>query len=46
MGSFSGYYKGEKKKASKQVLERKAKKIPTAREVPNVIILGKKKKHF
>lgn len=46
MGSFSGFYKGEKKKASKKMLEKKANKAQRIREVPNVIILGKKKKHF
>lgn len=46
MGSFGGYYKGERKKPSKELLAKKAKRVKVAREAPNVVILGKKKKYF
>jgi len=44
MGNFGGYYKGEKKKLKKKILERKAIKITKIQVVPRVEILGKKGK--
>jgi len=44
MGSFGGYYKGDKKKPKKEVLEKKAAKVIRIYTTPQVEILGKKGK--
>ncbi len=46
MGSFSGYYKGEKRKLKKQVLEKKAQKqlSGTSWQLPKVEIIKKGKR--
>jgi hypothetical protein len=44
MGSLAGYYKGERKKLSKERLEKRVLKAPRIRIIPHVEILGKKKK--
>lgn len=44
MGSFGGYYKGERRKLSKEKLERRAFLAEKIRIIPRVEILGKKKK--
>lgn len=44
MGSFGGYYKGEKRKLKKDVLEKKAAKLKRSAFVPQVEIIGKKGK--
>jgi len=44
MGSYSGYYKGERKKLSKEKLEKKALRAEKISILPRVEILGKKKK--
>lgn len=44
MGSFGGFYKGEKKKKKKEILEREAKEISYTPTVPRIEILGKKGK--
>ena len=44
MGSYSGYYKGEKKKKKKEILEREAEQIRKMFAPPKVEILGKKGK--
>jgi len=44
MGSYGGYYKGDKRKVKKEVLEKKAAKIIRIQTVPKVEILGKKGK--
>lgn len=44
MGSFGGFYKGDKKKKKKEVLERQAGEINRVYSVPQVEIIGKKKK--
>jgi hypothetical protein len=44
MGSFGGYYKGERKKFSKAKLENRAIRTDKIRIIPHVEILGKKKK--
>jgi len=46
MGSFGGYYSGEKRKKKKDDLLKKANQFSTNYQVPNVEILGKKKKKF
>ena len=43
MGSFSGYYKGEKKKTKREVLEKKAAHLTRVNVVPQVEIIGRKK---
>ncbi len=43
MGSFSGYYKGEKKKMKREVMEKKAEHMPKAQFTPRVEIIGKGK---
>ncbi len=43
MGSFGGFYKGEKKKQKKEVLEKKATHIGRVNFVPQVEIIGRKK---
>lgn len=44
MGTFGGYYKGEKRKLTKEQLEEKTKKVKPVWELPRVEIIGKKKK--
>lgn len=44
MGLFGGYYKGDRKKPKKEVLEKKAAKIKKSAPLPRVEILGKKGK--
>jgi len=44
MGSFGGYYKGERKKLSKERLEKRALSTEKIRILPRVEIFGKKKK--
>jgi len=46
MGSFSGYYKGEKRKLKKSVLEKKAQRqlSPGTWQLPKVEIISKRKK--
>lgn len=43
MGSFSGYYSGEKRKKKKEILEKQAAKITRVWAPPKVEIIGKKK---
>lgn len=43
MGSFSGYFKGEKKKLRKETLEKKATHIVRLQTTPQVEIIGKGK---
>ena len=46
MGSYSGYYKGEKRKLKKQVLEKKAQKQLSAPswQLPKVEIIKKERR--
>ncbi|EKD57643.1 MAG: hypothetical protein ACD_57C00199G0001 [uncultured bacterium] len=44
MGTYGGFYKGERKKLKKEVLEKKAAKIKRIATIPQVEILGKKGK--
>lgn len=44
MGGFGSYYKGERKKLSKEKLEKRAQLAGKIKIVPRVEILGKKKK--
>ena len=44
MGSYSGYYKGEKKKKKKEILEKEAEQIKKMFVPPKVEIFGKKGK--
>lgn len=44
MGSFGGYFKGEKRKKKKEVMEREAAKVQRANTPPKVEIIGKGKK--
>lgn len=44
MGSYGGFYKGEKRKLKKEVLEKKAAKIKRFDILPKVEIIGKKGK--
>jgi len=44
MGNFGGFFKGERKKLKKEVLEKKATKIKYIPVVPRIEILGKKGK--
>ena len=46
MGSFGGYYKGDKKKQKKSALEKRAQKQMTGSswQMPNVEIIKKKDK--
>jgi hypothetical protein len=46
MGSFGGFYKGEKKKTKKALLEKKAQKLSfsTSFSLPQVEIMKKGKK--
>lgn len=45
MGQFGGYYKGEKRKLKKEVLEKKAQKLSSSGFVlPEVEIIKKGKK--
>lgn len=43
MGSFGGFYKGEKKKMKKEEMEKKAGHIARVQSVPQVEIIGRKK---
>ena len=43
MGNNSGFYKGEKKKQKKEILEKKASHIARVNVVPQVEIIGRKK---
>lgn len=43
MGGLDSYYKGEKKKLSKDDLAKRAKKLGKSWELPRVEIIGKKK---
>ncbi len=43
-GVYGGFYKGEKRKQRKEVLEKKANKIQRIYTPPKVEILGKKGK--
>ena len=43
MGSFGGFYKGEKKKVKKDVLEKRALHITKVSAVPQIEIIGKGK---
>lgn len=43
MGSFGGFYKGEKKKVKKEVMERKAEHMVRAQVAPRVEIIGRGK---
>ncbi|MEX2027944.1 MAG: hypothetical protein WD988_00400 [Candidatus Curtissbacteria bacterium] len=44
MATNSGFFKGDKKKKKKEVLERQAGEINRVYSVPQVEIIGKKKK--
>lgn len=44
MGSFGGYYKGDKKKKKKEVLERQAQQVTKIHSVPRIEIIGKGKR--
>lgn len=44
MGVYGGFYKGDKKKPKKEVLERKAMLTGKFQSIPQVEILGKKGK--
>ncbi len=43
MGSFGGFYKGEKRKLAKERLEKLTKKVTKVWELPRVEIIKKKK---
>jgi len=43
MGSFGGYYKGEKRKPKRERLEKQAEKIKNVQYSPKVEIIGRKK---
>lgn len=43
MGSFSGYFKGERKKLKKETMERKAAHFVRLQSTPQVEIIGKGK---
>lgn len=45
MGSFGGFYSGEKKKKKKDFLEKQAMHIPKVYVPPKVEIIGKGKKN-
>ena len=45
MGSFGGYYSGEKRKKKKEILERQAEQIKHVYAPPRVEIIGKGKKN-
>jgi len=44
MGSFGGYYKGDKKKPKREKLEKQALKIKKFQAVLQVEIIGRKEK--
>jgi hypothetical protein len=44
MGGFGSYYKGERKKLSKERLEKRVLRTEKIRILPRVEIFGKKKK--
>lgn len=46
MGSFGGYYKGEKRKPKKQESEEKARRLSFEQPfvLPKVAVIGKKKR--
>ena len=43
MGSYGGFYKGEKKKMKKEIMEKKAAHIARVQSVPQVEIIGRRK---
>lgn len=43
MGSFGGFYKGEKKKIKKETLEKRASHMSKVQITPSVEIIGKGK---
>lgn len=43
MGSFGGYFKGEKRKLKRERLEKQAEKIKSIQYAPKVEIIGRKK---
>ncbi len=43
MGSFGGFYKGEKKKMKKEAMEKKAEHIVRVQVAPRVEIIGRGK---
>ena len=43
MGSFGGYFKGEKRKLRRERLEKQAEKIKNIQYTPKVEIIGRKK---
>lgn len=45
MGSYGGFYKGEKRKKKKEMLEREADKVVRVYAPPKVEIVGKGKKN-
>ncbi len=44
MGSFGGFYKGERKKPKREKLEKQALKVARVVELPKVEITGRKGK--
>ncbi len=44
MGSFGGFYKGERKKPKREKLQKQALKIAKIQELPKVEIIGRKGK--
>ena len=44
MGGFGSFYKGERRKLKKEILEKKAGKIGRIQTLPQVEIIGKKGK--
>ncbi len=44
MGSFGGFYKGERKKPKKEKLAKQALKVARVAELPKVEIIGRKGK--
>lgn len=43
MGTFGGFYKGEKKKMKRDAMEKKAEHMPRVQAAPRVEIIGKGK---
>jgi len=44
MGGYGSYYKGERRKLSKEQLIKRIKRVPKIIQIPNVEIVGKKKR--